>query len=45
MTTYISSNNDLFLLDYNVFDTVESQSKKMWLVSYVPCVEIIAKVS
>ena len=43
-----------FLLDPNkihkkqklsAFDIVESQSKEMWSISYVTCVDIIAQVS
>ena len=43
-----------FFLDYNkihkkqtfgALDIIESQSKKIWLVSYVTCVDIIAQVS
>ena len=43
---------DLFLLDYNkihnkqklgALDIAESQSKELWSVSYVTCVDIIAQ--
>ena len=33
------------MLKKSAFDIVESQSKEMWLVLYVTCVDIIAQVS